>query len=166
MRKLRNFLILVIISFVLCSCNVNQEDKIKFNESNEKVGSDFEGVTDSEVVKEYYFEPKVSIVEGTLITRLHYGPPGYGEDPDNDEKRYPFILQLDDPIKVIAEDTDVFNSSISDVSEIQLVLKGAPYVDMAKQYKNKRIKIQGTLFSAFTGYHYTEVLIVVDKILD
>lgn len=139
---------------------------ITYNESNGKVGSDFEGTVDSEVANEYYFEPNVSIIEGTLITRLHYGPPGYGEDPDNDEKRYPFILQLDDPIKVIAEDTDVFNSSIFDVTEIQLVLKGAPYVDMAKQYKNKHIKVQGTLFSAFTGYHHTEVLIVVDKILD
>lgn len=165
MRKLRNFIILVIISFVLCSCNVIQDDKIKFNESNEKVGADFEGVVDLEVVKEYYFEPNVSIIEGTLITRLHYGPPGYGEDPDNDKEEYPFILQLDDPIKVIAEDTDVFNSDISNVLEIQLVLNPEE-VEIIKQYKNKRIKIQGTLFSAFTGHHHTEVLIVVDKILD
>lgn len=97
---------------------------------------------------------------------MHYGSPGYGEDPDNDEKEYPFILQLDGPIKVIAEDTDTINSDISDVLEIQLVLRGKPYVDMAKQYKNKHIKVQETLFSAFTGHHHTEVLIVVDKILD
>lgn len=116
--------------------------------------------------KEYYFEPNVSIIEGTLITRLHYGPPGYGEDPDNDEHEYPFILQLDDPIKVNTEDTDMINSSISDVLEVQLVLRGSPYVDMAKQYKNKRIKVQGSLFSAFTGHHHTKVLMVVDKILD
>lgn len=121
---------------------------------------------ETKIEGEYYFEPNVSIIEGTLITRLHYGPPGYGEDPDKDEKEYPFILLLDDPIKVIAEDTDTINSSTSDVSEIQLVLKGSFYVDMAKQYKNKHIKVQGTLFSAFTGHHHTEVLIVVDEILD
>lgn len=120
----------------------------------------------NKVNKEYYFEPNVSIIEGTLITRLHYGPPRFGEDPDNDEHEYPFILQLDSPINVIAEDADMFNSSISDVLEIQLVLRGSHYVDMAKQYKNKHIKVQGTLFSAFTGHHHTKVLMVVDKILD
>lgn len=166
MRKLRAFFILAIISFVLCSFNVNQNDKIEYNESNEKVELDFGKVVDSEIVKEYYFEPSVSIIEGTLISRLYYGPPGYGEDPDNDEQRYQFILQLDNPIGVIAEDTDEFNSSISDVLEIQLVLRGEHYMDMARQHKNKHVKIQGTLFSALTGYHYTEVLIVVDEIWD
>ncbi len=144
----------------------NRGNKIRLSESNEKDSMNSKEALDSEIVKEYYFEPNVSIIEGTLITRLHYGPPGYGEDPTNDEKRYPFILQLDDPIKVIAEDTDDFNSTTSDVLEIQLVLMGEPFVEMAKQYKNKHIKVQGTLFSALTGYHYTEVLMTVDKILD
>ncbi len=62
MRKLINFHLLVMISFILYSCNVNQDDKIEFNESNEKVWSDFEGVVDSEIVKEFYFEPNVSII--------------------------------------------------------------------------------------------------------
>ncbi|HZJ99383.1 MAG TPA: DUF4431 domain-containing protein, partial [Tissierellaceae bacterium] len=117
-------------------------------------------------LSEYYFEPNVSIIEGTLITRLHYGPPNFGEDPDNDEKEYPFILLLDDSIKVIAKETDMINSSISDISEIQLVLRGNPHLHIAKQYKNKHIKIQGTLFSAFTGHHHTKVLMVVDEVLE
>lgn len=114
----------------------------------------------------YYFEPNVSIIEGTLITRLHYGPPNYGEDPENDEHQYPFILLLDAPINVIAEDTDEVNSDTYDVSEIQLALRGESYVQKAKQYKDKRIKVQGTLFSAFTGHHHTEVLMFVDEILE
>lgn len=89
-----------------------------------------------------------------------------GIDSDNDEQVYPFILQLDSQIEVLAKDNGSMNSNISDVSEIQLVLRGEPYVNMAKQYKDKHIKIQGTLFSAFTGHHYTDVLMVVDKILD
>lgn len=153
MIKLRKLSVLVIILFMLCSCAVIQEKEIKFNESNEKV------------VKEYYFEPNVSVIEGTLITRLYYGPPGYGEDPNNDEQEYPFILLLDDPIKVIAEDADIYNSDISNVLEIQLVLN-KDEVDIVKQYKNKHIKIQGTLFSAHTGHHHTDVLVDVDKILD
>ena len=136
------------------------QDNIEPNEpdSEEKV--------DSEVIKEYYYEPNVSIIEGTLITRLHYGPPGYGEDPDNDEEVYPFILLLDDAIDVFTEETDEFNSNKSSVLEVQLVLRGEPYIDIAKEYKNQHIKVEGTLFSAFTGHHYTEVLIVVDNFLD
>lgn len=153
MIKLRKLSVLVIILFMLCSCAVIQDKEIKFNESNEKV------------VKEYYFEPNVSVIEGTLITRLYYGPPGYGEDPNNDEQEYPFILLLDDPIKVIAEDADIYTSDISNVLEIQLVLN-KDEVDIVKQYKNKHIKIQGTLFSAHTGHHHTDVLVDVDKILD
>ena len=34
------------------------------------------------------------------------------------------------------------NWNISDVLEIQLVLKGEPYINKAKQYKNKYIKIR------------------------
>lgn len=165
MIKLRKLSVLVIISFILCSCTVIQDNKIKFNESNEKVGTDLGVVEGLEVIKEYYFEPNVSIIEGTLITRLYYGPPGYGEDPNNDEQEYPFILLLDDPIKVIAEDADIYNSDISDVLEIQLVLN-KDEVDIVKQYKNKHIKIQGTLFSAHTGHHHTDILVDLDKILD
>lgn len=83
---------MVIISFVLFSCSVIQDEKINFSESNEKLRGNLEGEEDLEIVKEYYFEPNVSIIEGILITSLHYGPPGYGEDPDNDKKEYPFIL--------------------------------------------------------------------------
>ncbi len=55
MKKLRSFLLLFMISFILYSCNVNQDDKIEFNESNGEVEQDFEAVVDPEVVKEYYF---------------------------------------------------------------------------------------------------------------
>ncbi len=119
----------------------------------------------SEGVREYYFEPNISIIEGTLITRLYYGRPGYGEDPDNDEKVYPFILQLDYPIKVTAENSDIMNSSISNVFEVQLALRFED-VDMAKQYINKHIKVQGTLYSAYNAHHITDVLLNVDKFLD
>lgn len=124
-----------------------------------------ENITDSET-NEYYYEPNISVIEGTLITRLHYGPPRFGEDPENDEEEYPFILQLDTPIDVITEDTDTANLDKFDVLEVQLVLRGEPYLDIAKQYKNKYIKVKGTFFIAFTGHHHTEVLMVVDEFLD
>lgn len=116
--------------------------------------------------EEYYFEPIVSTIEGTLITRLHYGPPNYGENPDTDAKHYPFILQLDQPIDVTALKGDIHNSDISGVTEIQVVPNNEEETELLKQYIDKHIGIQGTLFEALHGGHYTDVLINIVKILD
>ncbi|HZK33265.1 MAG TPA: DUF4431 domain-containing protein, partial [Tissierellaceae bacterium] len=107
--------------------------------------------------------PSVSTIEGKLITRLQYGPPNYGENPDTDEKIYPFILQLDEPIDVIALEDDIHNSDKFGVTEIQLAPK-CEQIEELKKYKNKPVKIQGTLFEALVGRHYTDVLISVDEI--
>lgn len=123
-------------------------------------------VTNPATIKEYYFEPNVSIIEGTLITRMYYGPPNYGENPDTDAKQYPFILQLDDPIDVIAQEGDIHNSNIFEVTEIQVVPMNKEQTELVEQYINKRTTIQGTLFGAIFGGHHTDVLIEVEKILD
>lgn len=127
---------------------------------------DSEEVVGSEGVKGYYFEPNVSMIEGTLITRMYYGPPNYGENPDTDAQQYPFILKLDEPIDVIALEDDIHNSDRFQVTEIQVVPNNKEETELVKQYINKRITIQGTLFEAIFGGHHTDVLIKVDKILD
>ena len=116
--------------------------------------------------EKYKFEPSVSVVEGKLIRRMYYGPPNYGENPDTDAKQYPFILQLDDPIDVIAQEGDIHNSNIFEVTEIQVVPMNKEQTELVEQYINKRITIQGTLFGAIFGGHHTDVLIEVEKILD
>ncbi len=131
--------------------------------SDKKDTTGIETVADS---GKYYFEPNVSIIEGTLITRMYYGPPNYGENPDTDAKQYPFILQLDDPIDVIAQEGDIHNSNIFEVTEIQVVPMNKEQTELVEQYINKRITIQGTLFGAIFGGHHTDVLIEVEKILD
>lgn len=115
--------------------------------------------------EKYNFEPSVSVVEGKLIRRMYYGPPNYGENPDTDSKQYPFILQLDKPIDVIAEDDDEFNSDIFEVTEIQVVPMNKEQTELLDQYINKRVLIQGTLFEAIFGGHHTEVLIELEKVL-
>lgn len=115
---------------------------------------------------EYNFQPSVSVVEGKLITRMYYGPPNYGENPETDSKQYPFILQLDKPIDVIAEEDDEFNSDKLGITEIQVVPMNKEQTELLDQYINKRVIIQGTLFEAIFGGHHREVLIEVEKILD
>ena len=112
---------------------------------------------------EYYFEPNTSTVKGRLIARLHYGAPNYGEEPETDEKEYPFILLLDSPIEVIERDDASMNRSISHVLEVQLVLMNEDDLILAKQNINKDISVKGSFFSSFTGHHHTDVLMEVEE---
>ena len=143
MRKIISLCVLLATLVLLCSCSVSTKED-----------------------QDYKFEPNLSIVEGTLITRMYYGQPGYGEDPENDAKEYPYILQLDKPINVKAQEGDTMNSDKFDVKEIQVVPLGEEDLKSVDKYLDKRIKIEGTLFSALTGHHHTEVLIEVKRILD
>lgn len=143
------------------------EEYSEMNLSLEEIIERFSLLDSDEEVKtelgDYYFEPSISTIEGTLITRMHYGPPNYGENPDTDEKLYPFILELDEAINIIALEDDVNNSDKFGVTEIQLAAT-KEQIEELKEYKNKRIKIQGTLFEALVGRHFTDVLIDVDEI--
>ncbi len=143
MRKIISLCLLVTTLVLLCSCSVSTKED-----------------------QDYKFEPNLSIVEGTLITRMYYGQPGYGEDPENDAKEYPYLLQLDKPINVKAQEGDIMNSDKFDVKEIQVVPLGEEDLKSVNKYLDKRIKIEGTLFSALTGHHHTEVLIEVKRILE
>ena len=125
----------------------------------------FSACTNHTKVEEYYFEPSISVIEGQLITRMYYGPPNYGENPDTDSKQYPFILELDKPINVIAEDDDEFNSDIFEVTEIQVVTTSKEQTELLELYINKSVLIEGTLFEAIFGGHHKEVLIQLEKVL-
>lgn len=124
---------------------------------------------DGDVLKDsykYYFEPNVSIIEGKLITRMYYGPPNYGENPDTDAQQYPFILQLDNPIDVIAKENDTQNLDVLGVTEIQVIPIGEEETELLDNYIDNRVRIQGTLFKAIFGGHHTDILIQVEEILD
>src|SRR5687768_17168845 len=75
---------------------------------------------------DYYFEPAVSTLTGTVKAQVFYGPPGYGESPKIDKKETAYILHLSKPITVIADpaDEDGLNSTTKNVTKIQLVSLG------------------------------------------
>jgi hypothetical protein len=114
----------------------------------------------------YFYEPKKSMIEGELITAMHYGPPGYGENPETDKKVYPYILILDEPIEVIGDKAiDPMQVDYSDVSEIQLAVGYDDY-EKIDQLVGKIIKVEGSLFYAHTGHHHRDVLMHVDKLIE
>lgn len=149
MKKIAMYLIIMILVLSLIACT--------------KEANDGEMLEDS---GEYYCEPNVSIIEGKLITRMYYGPPNYGENPDTDAQQYPFILQLDNPIDVIEKKNDTHNSDVFVVAEIQVIPMDKEKAELLDNYIDKRVRIQGTLFKAIFGGHHTDVLIRVEKILD
>lgn len=113
--------------------------------------------------KDYYYEPTVSIISGTIKTETFFGPPGYGEDPQTDSREVSYILNLDNSINVISKSKEEgdFNSTRYNISKIQLT--STSDVEFTN-YKNKFVRLTGTFFGAHTGHHHTDVLMDVKKI--
>jgi hypothetical protein len=109
----------------------------------------------------YNYEPEQVTLTGKMLVKLAYGRPNYGENSETDEKEYYPVLVLDAPINVKGNPADFTNKeTVTDVREMHLVLRGKK--DFV--YKNKRVKVTGTLFHAITGHHHTDVLMSVEKI--
>lgn len=124
-------------------------------------------VINNKKFEEYNFEPSISKIEGILTVRMFYGPPGYGENPQTDKKLYPYVIQLNDPIDVIASEDDEFNRIDKlGVTEVQVIPKSDQQIKILNQYINKSIVIEGTLFEAVLGHaHHTDVLLDIENIL-
>src|SRR5262245_8358066 len=74
------------------------------------------------------FEPAVVELTGLLVLSLEYGPPNWGADPDNDEKRQIPVLRLERPICVrgsgSGDPDDVNLDSLDDVREVGPIRPG------------------------------------------
>ncbi len=102
-------------------------------------------------------------ISGRIVKVLHYGPPGYGDDPAHDQKLTAYVLKLDSPITVISNDGGDTLNETTTASEIQLVIHDF------KKFKNltrnhHRITLRGVFFSAHTGYHIRDLLMDVKSI--
>ena len=102
-------------------------------------------------------------LKGKIETVLHYGPPGYGEDPQNDQKITAYILKLEEPINAVALMGDEVNFS-TQTTEIQLL--AFDYLSQLEETVKKRkvVRLRGEFFSAHTGYHIRDVLMDVKSI--
>ena len=129
------------------------------------------GVRDSVLVSstisepDYYFEPDTSVLTGNLKVEMYYGPPGFGESPETDEKEYCYIFYPAGPINVVqrSKESDVsggFDETVKNITRFQL----APHLPVnLHPFVNKKIKIKGSFYSAQNGHHHTDVLLFVTK---
>jgi hypothetical protein len=98
---------------------------------------------------------------GDVVLKQFYGPPNYGETPEEDRIEHHYVLKLYDPItfrKITKEEVIEVK-----VVEIQLIIN-------SDEIKN-RINLdwaghilEGKLYFSETGHHYTPLIMVVDKI--
>ncbi|HKC53262.1 MAG TPA: DUF4431 domain-containing protein [Burkholderiales bacterium] len=106
------------------------------------------------------YGPQVVTLEGRVVLRTFFGPPGYGESPKTDSREKQAILVLRRPICTIANPRD-YEDAETDQKEITLV----PGTGMALSgYSGKRVSVGGTLFHSHTGHHHTAILISAQAI--
>lgn len=108
----------------------------------------------------YILSDKSYQLEGQLTTRLFYGPPNYGENPDTDEKVYPYLLKLKEPISITSEDgLDSF-----ELDEFHLVVINKDHFKFLEEQMGNNIDVKGQFFLAHTGHHRTPVLIEIESL--
>jgi Domain of unknown function (DUF4431) len=107
------------------------------------------------------YEPAIVQVEGRLLHVERFGPPGYGEDPEVDQRVSVPILQLAEPTKICGDpDSEVNNESFDGITEVQLDPGGTSY----RMLIDADVVATGTLSRAVTGHHYTEVILRLTKL--
>lgn len=157
---------LVLTTFLLTSCDnnsqVNSTDiSNKTKAFNQSTADSLEQVKPTATLQDYYFEPAVSTITGTLKVELYYGPPNFGELPETDAKEYSYILYPDKTINVIqTSDSTDYDVTTKGITKFQLAPMGQlslhPFVD-------KRITVVGQFYGKHTGHHHTDVLMSVSK---
>lgn len=115
----------------------------------------------------YFYEPDTSVITGKLRVEMFYGPPGYGENPEEDMKEETYLLWLDQPVKVFSnspeQEEEGFNTTKQEVDKIQLM---STHDIQFKSYEGKTIQVRGSFFGAHTGHHHAEVLMDVNQLVE
>ncbi len=105
------------------------------------------------------YGPTIVTVSGKIFLRTDFGPPGYGEDPAHDSREQHIYIKLDKAICVEPSNGD---GDLSDEPEAGLDTLEMVYfseIPFQRVWLGKHVLVTGTLFHAFTGHHWTRVLI-------
>jgi hypothetical protein len=107
-------------------------------------------------------------LEGTLVERKVYGPPGYGETPARDAKETILVLKLSHPVTVEPAANAEANGSpnlepVRNVPEVQLILSRS-YTVNTRKLVGKRVTATGTLNESITASQRTKVWMFVQAL--
>jgi hypothetical protein len=107
-------------------------------------------------------------LEGLLLERKVFGPPGYGETPAKDTRETILVLKLSHPIDVApAADAEANNSasldSVKDINEVQLFVDPSRRAETRK-WIGRRIIVTGTLEESITASQYMKIFLDVEML--
>ena len=148
---MKNRLILMISLLHLVACKKNIED------TSEAIYQ-----TKTEDVQEYSFEETDSIIQGYIKAEKHFGPPGYGQTPDQDKLEQSYILILDNEIMVVEPSSESPSLNRTTCAmEVHLSPRNGIHLE-----EGQHIKVKGQFFSAHTGHHRRELLMDVYEVFE
>ncbi len=105
------------------------------------------------------YEPAKVSLEGRLSKVEKFGPPGWGQDPDHDQKLSVPILHLKDPISVAADPTSELNGvTEANVSEVQVNVEGD-----YERFVGCDLVADGTLYHKISKWHFTPVVLTIEQ---
>ena len=108
-----------------------------------------------------HYDPHVVRITGILITEPHYGPPNFGETPDQDKKVDVPMLQLAEAVDVCGDPTSAADQdTVRNVRKVQVVGRRINL----KAFIGQEVAVTGYLFEAHTANHHTKVLIRAESI--
>jgi hypothetical protein len=90
------------------------------------------------------------LIYGIITIENFYGPPGFGETPESDQKIKNFVLILE-------------NEPLGDNFKMQIINNKT--INFEK-YIGKKVLVKGKLFSAHTAYHNTPILIEPTEVIE
>ena len=132
------------------------------------IAEEGDAVTDKNIkknkaIKTFTFDG-IHSVQGTIEKVKSYGPPGFGEDPEHDQKDTAYILRLPQPIRVIESDPNEEINHTTTATEIQLVaFEFIKKLDVAAT-RHQKVVLAGEFFSGHTGHHIRELLMDVKSV--
>jgi len=117
------------------------------------------GFADPEIWLDY--TPHEVELSGKVVEMSEYGPPSYGEHPETDDKLTIQILRLSTPINVKADPEDDINVEAQGIREVQLAFTSSI---KHSQLDGRNVIVRGTLYHAYSGYHFRDILIYVQEL--
>lgn len=99
-------------------------------------------------------------LRGNIAMERFYGPPNFGETPEQDRKEKATILNLEEEICVLLEDDS--SCGVQDMQDsIQLVISTGAEGNVQA---GECVVADGPLFRSFTGHHRRLILMTVMKL--
>ena len=112
--------------------------------------------------RQYAYDTADVSLEGKLVEKSAYGPPGFGETPKKDLLEKFLVIRVDHPFTVRPSESADPNHTAnldrkSNVTEVQLFLSNIAGQAFRRDMLGKAIVATGTLNESITGSQHTKV---------